>query len=110
MIIFTKLIVVNKARLCHFEEHSLRSVSEVRPVCTAECRASLVEVKLLRYLGRPPKGQTEGAICVDDPHFTLWLHVHMLIDIHSPLIDCNIRNVDIQGHPIDLYSLPIRRP
>jgi hypothetical protein len=108
--IFTKLIIVNKARLRHFEEHSLRNVSDICPVRMAECRASLVKVKLLCYLGRPPKGQTEGAICVDDPHFTSWLYVYMLTDIHSPLIDCNLRNVDIQGHPIDVYSLPICRP
>ena len=64
---------VNKARLRHFEEHSLLSVLDIHPFHTAECRASLVEVKLLRYLGRLPKGQTEGAIRVDDPHFTSWL-------------------------------------
>jgi hypothetical protein len=34
----------------------------------------------------------------------------MLTDIHSPLIDRNLRNMDIQGHPIDVYSLPIRHP
>ena len=58
LIVFTKLIVVNEARLKHFEEYSLHSVSDVRPVCTAECRASLIEVKLFRYLGLPLKGQT----------------------------------------------------
>jgi hypothetical protein len=110
LIIFTKLIVVNKARLHHFDKHSLRSASDVCPICTAECRASLVVVKLLCYLGRPPKGQTEGAIHVDDPHFTSWLHVYMLTDIHSPLIDRNLRNVDTRGDTIDVYSHPIRRP
>jgi len=110
LIIFMKLIVVNEARLRHFEDDSLRSVSDIRPVCTAECRASLVEVKLLHYLGRPPKGQTAGAIRVDDPHFTSWLHVYMLTDIHSPLIDRNLRNVDTQGDMIDVCSLPISRP
>jgi hypothetical protein len=70
-IIFTKLIVVNEAQLRHFDKLSLRSVSDICPVHTAECRASLVKVKLLCYLGRPPKGQTEGAIHVDDPHFTM---------------------------------------
>ncbi len=110
LIIFTKLIVMNKARLHHFDKHSLSSASDVCPICTAECRASLVEVKLLCYLGRPPKGQTKGTIHVDDPHFTLWLHVYMLTDIHSPLIDRYLRNVDRQGDTIDMYSLPIRRP
>jgi hypothetical protein len=65
LIIFMKLIVMNKARLCHFDEHSLRSASDVCLIHTAECRASLVKVKLLCYLGRPPKGQTKGAIHVD---------------------------------------------
>jgi len=63
-----KLAGYSSARPPNFDEHSLRSVSDVRSVRTAECRASLVEVKLLHYLGRPPKGQTEGAICVDDLH------------------------------------------
>jgi len=110
LIVFTKLIVVNEARLRHFEEYSLRSVSDIRPVRTAECRASLVKVKLLRYLGRPPKGQTKGAICLDDPHFTSWLHLYILVDTHSPLPDRNLRNVDVQGDTINVYSLPIRRP
>ena len=69
-----------------------------------------VKVKLLHYLGRPPKGQTESTMRVDDPNFTLWLHVYMLTDIHSPLIERNLRNVDVQGHPIDVHSLPIRCP
>jgi hypothetical protein len=110
LIIFTKLIVVNKARLRNFDKHSLRSASDVCPICTGECRASLVKVKLLRNLGRPPKGQNKGAIHVDDPHFTSWLHVYMLTDIHSPLIDHNLRNVDMRGDTIDMNSLPIRRP
>jgi hypothetical protein len=110
LIIFTKLIVVNEARLCHFDEHSLCSALDVCPIHTAECRASLVEVKLIRYLDRSPKGQTKGAIHVDDPHFTSWLHVYMLTGIHSPLIDRNLRNVDTQGDTIDVYSLPICRP
>ncbi len=110
LIIFTELIVMNEARLHHFDKHSLSSALDVCLIRTAECRASLVEVKLLRYLGRPPKGQTESAIHVDDPHFTSWLHVYMLTDIHSPLIDRNLRNVDTQGDTIDMYSLPICHP
>jgi hypothetical protein len=110
LIILTKLIVVNEARLRHFDEHSLRSASDVHQIRTAECRASMVKVKPLRYLGRPPKGQTKGAINVDDPHFTSWLHVYMLTDIPSPLIDRNLRNVDMRGDTIDVYSLPIPHP
>ena len=105
LIIFKTLIVINDARLRNFDHYH-----DIRPVCTAECRASLVEVKLLRYLGRPPKGQTEGAICVDDPHFTSWLHVYMLTDIHSPLIDRNLRNVDTRDDTIAVFSLPIPCP
>ena len=107
-IVFTKRIVVNEAWLRHFEEYSLRSVLVVCPVCTAECRASLVKVKLICYLGRPSKGQTKGTIHLDDSHFTLWLHVYMLTDIHSPLPDRNLRNVDMRCDTIIVFSLPIR--
>ncbi len=34
----------------------------------------------------------------------------MLTDIHSPLIDRNLRNVDTRGDMIDVYSLPICHP
>jgi len=79
LIIFTTLIVINNARLRNFDALSLHSVSDIHPVCTAECRASLVEVKLLCYLGRPSKGQTEGAISVDD---------HILL--HGNMCTCSL--------------------
>ncbi len=49
LIIFMKLIVVNKAQLWHFDKHSLHSASDVCLICTAECRASLVKVALLPW-------------------------------------------------------------
>ena len=44
------------------------------------------------------------------PHFTSWLHLYMLTDIHSPLIDRNLRNVDTRGDTIAVFSLPIPCP
>jgi hypothetical protein len=34
----------------------------------------------------------------------------MLTDIHSPLPDHNLRNIDVQGDTINVYSLPICHP
>ncbi len=79
--------------------------------CTAECMASLTEAKFLCYLGRPPSvlgNEKSGGIHLDNPHFTTWLHLSMLIDIQMPLIDqdCKPRGV-IYGEIIDINSLPI---
>ncbi len=81
---------------------------------TAECMASLMEAKFLRYLGRPPSApsnEKSGGIHLDNPHFTTWLHQSMLIDIQMPLInqDCKPRGA-IYGEIIDINSLPICRP
>ncbi len=76
--------------------------------------ASLMEAKFLRYLGRPasiPSNEKSGDIHLDNPHFTMWLHLSMLIDIQRPLInqDCKPCGA-IYGEIIDINSLPIRRP
>ncbi len=82
--------------------------------CTAECMASLIETKFLCYLETPPSvpsNEKSGGIHLDNPHFTTWLHLSMLIDIQMPLInrDCKPRGA-IYGEIIDINSLPIRRP
>ena len=81
---------------------------------TAECMASLTEAKLLRYLGRPPSvpgNEKSGGIHLDNPHFTTWLHLSMLIDIQTPLINQDRKpRGAIYGEIIDINSLPIRRP
>ncbi len=81
---------------------------------TAECMASLMEAKFLRYLGRPPSvpsNEKSGGIHLDNPHFTTWLHLSMPIDIQMPLInqDCKPHGA-IYGKIIDINSLPICRP
>jgi hypothetical protein len=80
----------------------------------AECMASLMEAKFLRYLGRPPSvpgNEKSGGIHLDNPYFTTWLHLSMLIDIQMPLInqDCKPHGA-IYGEIIDINSLPIRCP
>ncbi len=76
--------------------------------------ASLMKAKFLRYLGRPPSipsNEKSGGIHLDNPHFTTWLHLSMLIDIQKSLInrDCKPRGA-IYGEIIDINSLPIRHP
>ncbi len=76
--------------------------------------ASLMEAKFLCYLGRPPSipgNEKSGGIHLDNPHFTTWLHLPMLIDIQTPLInqDCKPCGA-IYGEIIDINSLPICHP
>ncbi len=80
----------------------------------AECMVSLMEAKFLCYLGRPPSipsNEKSGGIHLDNPHFTMWLHLSMLIDIQMLLInrDCKPRGA-IYGEIIDITSLLICRP
>jgi hypothetical protein len=81
---------------------------------TAECMASLTEAKFLCYLGRPPNvpgNEKSGGISLDNPHFTTWLHLSMLIDVETPLINPACKPCDaIYGEIIDINSLPICRP
>jgi hypothetical protein len=82
--------------------------------CTAECMASLTEATFLCYLGRPPSvpgNEKSGGIHLDNPHFTMWLHLSMLIDIQRPLINQDHKpRGAIYGEVIDINSLPICRP
>ncbi len=81
---------------------------------TAECMASLTEAKLLCYLGRPPSvpgNEKSGGIHLDNPHFTMWLHLSMLVDIQTPLINPDRKpRGAIYGEIIDINSLPIHHP
>jgi hypothetical protein len=115
LIIIQQLIVINKGQLRSFDKAADR-VDAIGMHChrTAECMASLMEAKFLCYLGRPPSipgNEKSGGIHLDNPHFTTWLHLSMLIDIQTPLInrDCKPCGA-IYGEIIDINSLPICRP
>ena len=85
----------------------------VRGHRTAECMASLTEAKFLRYLGRLPNipgNEKSGGIPLDNPHVTTWLHLSMLIDFETPLINpARKPHGAIYGEIIDINSLPICR-
>jgi len=70
--------------------------------------ACILEAKLIRYLGNPG---IRGGFTMQNPMFIIitWLHLSMLIDIHTPLIIPNRVPVDVRyGKAINLDSLPIR--
>jgi hypothetical protein len=115
LIIIQQLIVINEGRLCSFGEAAVQvDATGVHRHCTAECMASLMEAKFLRCLGRPPSissNEKSGGIHLDNPHFTTWLQLSMLIDIQMPLINRDRKPREaIYGEIIDINSLPIRRP
>ncbi len=81
---------------------------------TAEFMASLTKAKFLCYLGRPPNipgNEKSGGIPLENPHFTTWFHLSMLIDFETPLINPAHKPCGaIYGEIIDINSLPIHRP
>jgi hypothetical protein len=86
-----QLIVINKGQLCSFHKAAVR-VDATGMHCDRmeECMASLTEAKFLRYLGRPPSipgNEKSGGIHLNNPHFAMWLHLSMQIDIRMPLIN-----------------------
>jgi hypothetical protein len=85
------LIVINERQLCSFDEAAVQvDATGMHCHCMAECMASLTDAKFLCYLGRPPSvpgNEKSGGIHLDNPHFTTWLHLSMLIDIQTPLIN-----------------------
>jgi hypothetical protein len=115
LIIIQQLIVINKGQLHSFDKAAVRvDAAGMHRHCMAECMASLMEAKFLCSLGRPPSipsNEKSGGIHLDNPHFTTWLHLSMLIDIQTPLInqDCKPCGA-IYGGIIDINSLPICRP
>jgi hypothetical protein len=115
LFIIQRLIVINEGQLCSFDEAAVQ-VDATGMHChrTAECIASLMEAKFFYYFGRPPiipSNEKSGGIHLDNPHFTTWHHLSMLIDIQTPLInqDCKPCGA-IYGEIIDINSLPIRHP
>ncbi len=111
LIIIQQLIVINEGGLRSFDKAAVWvDATGMHPHHTAECMASLMEAKFLRCLRKPPSipsNEKSGGIHLDNPHFTTWLHLSMLIDIQMPLInrDCKPRGA-IYGEIIDINSLP----
>jgi hypothetical protein len=115
LIIIQQLIVINEGQLCSFDEAAVQvDATGMHRHRMAECMASLMEAKFLCYLGRPPSipsNEKSGGIHLDNPHFTMWLHLSMLIDIQTPLINQDRKpHGAIYGEVIDINSLPICRP
>jgi hypothetical protein len=114
-IIIQQVIVINEGQLCSFDKASVQvDAAGVRGHCMAECMASLTEAKFLCYLGRPPivpGNEKSGGIPLDNPHFTTWLYLSMLIDFETPLINPACKPCGaIYGEIIDINSLPICHP
>jgi hypothetical protein len=113
LIIIQQLILINKGWLCSFDKAAVW-VDATGMHChhTAECMASLMEANFLCYLGRPPSvpsNEKSEGIHLDNPHFTMWLHLS--IDIQTPLINWDRKpHGAIYGEIIDINSLPICRP
>jgi hypothetical protein len=93
LIIIQQLIVINEGQLHSFDKAAVRvdaTGMHCHHTAEAECMASLTKAKFLCYLGRPPSipgNEKSGGIHLDNPHFTTWLHLSMLIDIQMPLIN-----------------------
>jgi hypothetical protein len=112
LIIIQQLIVINEGQLHSFDKASVRvDAAGVHSHHMAECMASLTEAKFLHYLGCPPNvpgNEKSGGIPLDNPHFTMWLHLSMLIDFETPLINPARKPCGaIYGEIIDINSLPI---
>jgi len=70
--------------------------------------ACIWEAKIIRYSGNPG---IRGGFTMQNPVLITWLHLTMLIDIHTPLTIPNPVPVDARyGEAINIDLLPIRRP
>jgi hypothetical protein len=111
LIIIQQLIVINEGQLCSFDKASVQvDIAGVRGHRTAECMTSLTEAKFLCYLRRSPNvpgNEKSGGIPLDNPHFTTWLHLSMLIDFETPLINPARKPCEaIYGEIIDINHSP----
>jgi hypothetical protein len=105
---YTQLAVLNNQHLRDFDMVVLKNGPHICKCRSAECMACIWEAKLICYSGNPG---IRGGFTMQNPVFITWLHMTMLIDIHTPLIIPNRVPVDARyGETINLDSLPIRRP
>jgi hypothetical protein len=104
----TQLSVINNQRLRDFDTFVLKNGPHIHKCQSAECMACIWEEKIIRYSGNPG---IRGGFTMQNPVFITWLHLTMLIDIHTLLIIPNRVPVDARyGETINLDSLPICRP
>ena len=74
----------------------------------AEVDSMIIEHELVQAMGLPAH---EGGFPVESPAFHTWLHLKMLIDFDTPLIDVNRSSaVDTHGRVINIGVFPIHRP
>ena len=105
---YTQLAVINSQRLRDFDTVPLKNGPHIPKCQSAECMACIMEAKLIRYSRNP---EIRGGFTMQNPVFITWLHLSMLIDIHTPLIIPNQVPVDARyGEAINLDSLPICSP
>ena len=110
IVVLSQLQVINVQRLRDFDGLAVRSDSSgIRAVRSAECEAIIVEHKLVRKMGLPA---FEGGFPVSSPIFKTWLHLKMLIDVDTPLVDLDRPTppIDNWGGAIEIDKLPIRCP
>jgi hypothetical protein len=102
---FSQLAVINSQCRRDFDTVALRNKSHICKCQSAECMACIGEAKLIRFMGNPG---IRGGFTVQQYVFITWLHLPMLIDIHTPLVIPNRVPVDARyGETIDLDSIPV---
>ncbi len=108
VLMYTQLAVINSQHLLDFDTVALKNGPHIHKCRSAECMACISEAKIIHYSGNPG---IRGGFTMQNPVFITWLHLSMLIDIHTPLIIPNRVPVDTcYGEAINLDLLPIRRP
>ena len=108
VLMYTQLAVLNNQHLRDFDMVVLKNGPHICKCRSAECMACIWEAKLICYSGNPG---IRGGFTMQNPVFITWLHLTMLIDIHTPLIIPNRVPVDARyGETINLDLLPICRP
>jgi hypothetical protein len=102
-LMYTQLAVINNQRLRDFDTVVLKNGPHIRKSRSAECMACIWEAKIFRYSGNPG---IRGGFTMQNPVFITWLHLSMLIDIHTPLIIPN--QVPVETRYGEIINLDLR--
>ena len=100
---YTQLAVINNQRLRDFDTVVLKNGPHIRKCRSAKCMACIWEAKIIRYSGNPG---IRGGFTMQNPVFITWLHLSMLIDIHTPLIIPN--QVPVETRYGEIINLDLR--